>query len=279
MQSIASSVFCIGIALLLRGCLLPEYQVDNSLGAAGAGGNLPVLPPAPQDCGPHADMVPIPGGYCVDATEVTGSAYKQWLQDQLSRPRLELDQPECCAWNQEISPSTDEACLVEDNRPVVCVDWCDAFAYCRAVGKRLCGKIGGGSVAMMDFADPALSQWTNACTSGGRNNFPYGDEFVANKCHVVGMSTAQPVDVGTSLACESNVDGYQGIFDLSGNVYEWEDSCANDIDGTAKCRIRGGSFSDNSESVFCTYDNVSLRDQRVDRVGFRCCWDPPGKSS
>jgi hypothetical protein len=32
------------------------------------------------------------------------------------------------------------------NFPITNVDWCDAYAYCAGIGKRLCGKIGGGTL-------------------------------------------------------------------------------------------------------------------------------------
>jgi Sulfatase-modifying factor enzyme 1 len=59
-----------------------------------------------------------------------------------------------CAWNTSFQPeSSGSDCLnvwlIFDlvnapANPVACVDWCDAFAYCRSIGKRLCGAFGGG---------------------------------------------------------------------------------------------------------------------------------------
>jgi len=44
-------------------------------------------------------------------------------------------------------------------KPVVCVDWCDAFSYCAWVGKRLCRD---GSADEL----PEVSEWRLACGSG-----------------------------------------------------------------------------------------------------------------
>jgi hypothetical protein len=54
----------------------------------------------------------------------------------------------------------------------VCVDWCDAHAYCKPVGKRLCGKIGGGPNLYADYASASSSEWYRACSSGGSFTYP-----------------------------------------------------------------------------------------------------------
>ena len=75
--------------------------------------------------------------------------------------------------------------------------------------------------------------------------------------------------VGSMNGCQSSVSGYAGVYDLSGNVEEWEDSCdAN------SCRLRGGSFSSISSDTLCcdASDNAS-RDTSLNYYGFRCCAD------
>ena len=75
--------------------------------------------------------------------------------------------------------------------------------------------------------------------------------------------------------CESSVSGYTGVYDLSGNVYEWEDSCSADDGETDLCVIRGGSLDSGSYNLACDHDNVArLRDGAGSYVGFRCCSDP-----
>lgn len=69
-------------------------------------------------------------------------------------------------------PSDDEA-----NEPMVCVTWCDAEAYCAAVGKRLCGNTRLESDS--EYSPEALSdvqsdELFNACFGGGNPRFPRG---------------------------------------------------------------------------------------------------------
>jgi formylglycine-generating enzyme required for sulfatase activity len=151
--------------------------------------------------------------------------------------------------------------------PQVCVDWCDAYAYCQGVGKRLCGKIGGGANAFVDHANAMRSQWFNACSSGGQDVYPYGDTYNAQACN--GASSATTV-AGSLSTCQSSAEGYKGVYDLSGNVWEWEDSCNGNTGTLDNCRLRGGSLN-LDDYLRCDDDLFSSRDDASDYIGFRCC--------
>ena len=65
--------------------------------------------------------------------------------------------------------------------------------------------------------------------------------------------------------------GYAGVYDLSGNVWEWEDSCSGN-GPNANCRVRGGAFySYGGEYLTCGYDNFNYRTSVGSNFGFRCC--------
>jgi sulfatase modifying factor 1 len=222
-------------------------------------------------------MVRLPEGYCIDSTEVTRGQYQAWLDTQ---PSILGQNQTICAWNTIFVPDT--TCMSvtyvylgtgSENHPQGCVDWCDAYAYCRAVGKRLCGRIGGGSNGITDYANASLSQWYNACVSDGANNtFPYGGTYSANACDG-GDHSGTTVPVGSMTSCQSAVPGYQGVYDLSGNVWEWEDSC-NGTWQSATCRIRGGTFYDvgtYNVALRCDYDGYTNKDYVDSTIGFRCC--------
>ena len=114
--------------------------------------------------------------------------------------------------------------------PVSGVDWCDAYAYCKAQSKRLCGRIGGTTLPKAEFSDPSKSQWMNACTSGGQFTHTFGawqGLSSQDTCNGAGNwqtgQTPAAVPVGSLSGCASSAAGYAGVFDLTGNVAEWED--------------------------------------------------------
>jgi formylglycine-generating enzyme required for sulfatase activity len=211
-------------------------------------------------------MVGMPQGYCIDSTEVTASQYSAWLATTPSTTLM----PSYCAtsWKPSYRPGSGTG-----NYPVANVDWCDAYAYCKGVGKRLCGKIGGGANAFNDYANAGLSQWFGACSSGGLDTYPYGNTYGAQTCNGKDHGVGATVAVGSMTGCGSSVSGYTGVYDLSGNVYEWEDSCDGNTGQLDYCRLGGGSFGDSDVglSLACGSLGISPRYYWNPQTGIRCC--------
>lgn len=211
------------------------------------------------------------GSYTIDATEVTKGQYAAFVQAKAGNVS---GQPAVCAWNTTFQPTQEWPPSMGDyDMPVGWVDWCDAFAYCASVGRRLCGKIGGGSNVLDDYANPALSQWMGACVGPSNFGFPYGNTFDPTRCNSSGSGA--PVAAGKLTGC---VGGYPGLFDMSGNLMEWEDSCLvlGTTGNTDLCRNRGGSFvstRDDASGIFarCDTNNNNARSLTDSSLGFRCC--------
>ncbi|PRP91094.1 Formylglycine-generating sulfatase enzyme [Enhygromyxa salina] len=231
-------------------------------------------PPGEASAGMGPEMVRLPDGFCIDTTEVTRGQYRAWLE---TTPSTE-GQPSACAQNEDFEPS----CAWpppdhEASYPVVCVDWCDARAYCEAAGKRLCGQIGGGGYDFDSYDDASVSEWHAACTSGGEYDYTYGDALDTQICRgadAEDYTTWGFVEVGTLPGCHSPVDAYSGVYDLSGNAAEWDNGCDGDTPDSP-CRIRGGSFEFNDVGLRCAMaaDLRWPRMRQVVSVGFRCCAD------
>lgn len=146
-------------------------------GTTGAGctGSLEAMRSYNGDDLCTATMVPITGpasdagslDYEIDTTEVTRGQYESWLA---TNPTLPAVTDQNCGWKSTGSYAkqcTGYTGADADHHPVGCVDWCDAYAYCRGVGRRLCGKIGEGSVPAASYQDATASQWYWACSCGG----------------------------------------------------------------------------------------------------------------
>jgi len=203
--------------------------------------------------------------YCIDSTEITNAQYAQFVAAGVT-PTSTFG----CSDSSYTPKSGWPASSGFEAYPVVFVDWCMAYAYCEWAGKHLCGKIGGGANAYADYANALNSEWFNACSKGNTLKFPYGDTFVASACNVAGISTSTRA-VGPTL-CEG---GYSGLYDMSGNVAEWENSCSGNTSSDS-CRLRGGTFdrggaADGYASARCDDSYSFQRGAAFNDVGFRCC--------
>jgi formylglycine-generating enzyme len=210
--------------------------------------------------------------FCIDSTEVTQAQYNLFMATDAG------GQPDPCKWNTTFQPDNTGDCqnydFNADQTPMACIDWCDARAYCASVGKRLCGKVGGGGLAFaLEPLDPAKDQWLAACSGGSATQvYPYGPAYIGGRCQ---DNTTQSAPVASHAACTGPV---AGIFDQSGNVAEWQDSCGP---GTPpqdqNCHTRGGDFTGKGppDLTLQCFD-VGQQAQRKDTTpkrGFRCCKD------
>jgi len=136
-----------------------------------------------------------------------------------------------------------------------------------------------------DVNDASKSAWYNACSAQGNFLFPYDvNTFDDAKCR--GNDTAPwPVwqyDQGVKGAAALNTSclgGTANLFQMSGNVAEWENSCSVAASGPDLCRVRGGSYLAGGVAnlLACTADRTMPRlnpgsdKTYFDDVGFRCC--------
>jgi formylglycine-generating enzyme required for sulfatase activity len=203
---------------------------------------------------------PNPNPFLIDATEVTRGQYAAWLATNPTP--ADIWQDPTCSWNTSFSP--DATCMTRSsvckgadcaNHPQVCIDVCDAVAYCSAIGKHLCSAY----------------EWSNACTSNGVNQFTYGNSIGVGQCHdTTEPNSSTTVPVGTMPGCQSPVPGFAGIFDLIGNVSEWVADCTGSAGATDSCQSRGGSFGLSEVMPDCSQSVGGQRAYFSDRIGFRC---------
>jgi formylglycine-generating enzyme required for sulfatase activity len=228
--------------------------------------------PCPGDAGPTMVRA---GSFCIDSTEVTHAQYMAFLAtyDGSSPPQP----PQCSAWNTDLRPFAS----LGPNHPAI-VNYCDAFVYCKWAGKRLCGgfpRADAGADAAPPpspfdaaAADPQKSQWYYACTGGDPSTrpLPYGMTYVKGLCNDVNDDAGTTLPVGSKPLCEG---GVPGLFDMAGNLSEWEDGCDSYAGGANArfdhCLVRGSPYNGGFPTMPCSW--FYTNQQRSYPFGFRCC--------
>lgn len=212
-------------------------------------------------CGtcPTVAMISVTG-FQIDSIEVTNGQYAAFLA---ANPDVGV-QVVGCSSNLAFEPS--QGWPGEDALPVTSVDWCDAHAFCHWARKRLCGAVGGGAGSYDDFDHADTDQWHRACSGAGARIYPYGNTYDGVTCNGADLGQAEKIPAG-EVTCQGS---YPGLFDMSGNVWEWEDACQNDTSASL-CRIRGGSYLNGAPNLRCDTDSSASRLEGHPTVGFRCC--------
>ena len=98
-------------------------------------------------------------GFCIDRSAVTRGEYLAFLDANHTA------QSGRCVHNRDFIPSSSWPPAGDEAAPVRDVDQCDARAFCEQADRRLCGRIGGGTLAPSSAADAVESEWMSACTT------------------------------------------------------------------------------------------------------------------
>jgi formylglycine-generating enzyme required for sulfatase activity len=163
-----------------------------------------------------------------------------------------------------------------DNYPVEEVSWNDVQTWI--------GKLNGQSRGQWKFRLPTEAEWEYACRSGGKQEKYAGGDDVGSVAWYLANSEGfggSPNPVGAKAR-----NGL-GIYDLSGNVYEW---CEDDFSVEAYSKhmmndpiyreakpyrvVRGGSFINHPDEVRCASRFSFLASADYTTVGFRLVRDP-----
>jgi hypothetical protein len=232
---------------------------------------------APSDAIPDGPCGPLPGptmvaigAFCVDSTEVTVAQYTAYLAakagDTSGQP------PACSVWNNTLVPGSWPP-TGPDTQPVANLNWCQAYMYCAWAGKHLCGSLDGGPADPNLWYDSTASQWFKVCSrnNDGLHAYPYGNTYQPATCNgaEAGIGHAAP-------SLSTCVGGYPGVYDMSGNVLEWENSCnAPPPDGgpgpNDYCHTRGGDYGSDNGGMLCNAGVLYTRGSEAPNVGLRCC--------
>lgn len=178
----------------------------------------------------------------------------------------------------------------DDNHPVVCVSHDDAIAYITWLNQKT-GR---------SFRLPTEAEWEYVARAGNRTIYPWGDSALES-CEYSNVADANVwpgyskspfgrIDCDDGYAFTAPVGSYRanrlGIFDLSGNAWEWTSDCwgkkysaekSGDICGLLA--FRGSSWMNSEKSLRSANRSKNGPSDRLNTVGFRLAIDADGEET
>ncbi|KAF0191860.1 MAG: hypothetical protein FD165_1583 [Gammaproteobacteria bacterium] len=196
--------------------------------------------------------------FMIDRYEVTNLQYKQFIDATSHRSPSHFR-------NRTFPPG-------KADHPVTFVSWYDATDYCAWAGKRL----------------PTDAEWEKAARGTDRRTFAWGNEFDTNNANTPVRWERLKLEGDTTPvgAFAAGASSY-GVYDMSGNVWEWTSSWYLAYPGNTRATenygekyktLKGGSWWDCSFyqcGISAPVFNRSFFNANVKNssFGFRCAQD------
>jgi formylglycine-generating enzyme required for sulfatase activity len=219
-----------------------------------------------KDCPDCPEMVVIPAG-SFEMGSNSGNIDEQPVHRVMIGKALAIGKTEVTQgqWRAIMGSNPSQFTACGDICPVEKVSWSDAQDYVR----RLSQKTG------QTYRLPSEAEWEYACRAGGTHTY-----CGSNNVESVGWC-ARNSSSNTHAVTVKQANAW-GLYDMSGNVWEWTQDCWNasysgaPVDGSSwtsgDCSVRvvrGGSWFDVPRNLQSALRLRSTTDGRNDLLGFR----------
>ena len=207
--------------------------------------------------------------YRIGRYPVTMGQYQRFVEDGgYSKKRRACWSDEGWEWRELVKVTSpeywDDKRFNVLNHPVVGVSWYEAEAYCAWLRE----------TSDRPFRLPSEAEWEKAARGTDGKEWPWGDEFSAEKAN-----TMEGRIGGTSaVGCYPGGASPYGCLDMAGNVWQWTADWFGPYPGSTfkseafgeKYRVvRGGSWNDDQFIARCAIRLRNIPDFRLIYVGFR----------
>ena len=138
------------------------------------------------------------------------------------------------------------------NCPAMGINWIQASKYCRWAGKRL----------------PREEEWEAAGRGVTNFSYPWGEVFLPHRSNLLGEEDgylySAPVGSFQSGASTS------GVMDMTGNVWEWEDSKKSERPQPETRIVKGGGWTSDKKQARISFRNHVDLKMKNPTFGLRC---------
>jgi formylglycine-generating enzyme required for sulfatase activity len=149
-----------------------------------------------------------------------------------------------------------------DDQPVVSITWYAARSYCLWLSLM---ESKGERTDL--YRLPTEREWEWAAAGKEKRQYPWGDMEPTPK-----LANYDKSNIGATTPVGSYPEGAtpEGLYDMAGNVWEWQENRYGHKDYPDARALRGGSWDDGTEYLCCSSRlNVVFPDGWVDDFGFR----------
>jgi hypothetical protein len=206
MSKFASKYLCMAIApLLMIACGNDSNADDECLGICST--------PGCGEC-PELSQVTIDDQFAIDSSRVSRHDYELFQSTNVPFQRSEYCTQEFANWRAPL-----RSVSMDQDEPITFVTWCQAEAYCKWTGRRLCGRRGGGPLTVQDVESATREdhdEWYAACVSG---NSDIEDLPPTSSSEYLNGTAEEDGALGTIVASYPGCSGWTTLdWETSGNL-------------------------------------------------------------